>query len=169
MFFHALWNHELLTALSDTYKDLTLDLDSMEDHTPFNLCTPPQWTTTRNSHNLDLVISLLYLLNTNLGPSLNIYLVYGLHSQPLLELVMVILMPWWPRTVIITLVHALPLPYISIQLNILANTPGCRSSILVNSFTNPSHRYGHILSLFSLLPSAWISLELWHNISVILR
>lgn len=122
-------------------KDLILGLGSTEDHTPCSLCTHLHWTTTLNFHNLDLLIGLRFLLNTNLGRSLNICLGHGLVHQPLQELGMAIQRQWWRHSILVMSVLAPHLPYTCIRLSTLVSSQECPSSILMNKFTNLFHRY----------------------------
>lgn len=124
-----------------TCKDLILGLGLIVDHTQCSLCTPLQLTTTLNFHNLDLLIGLRYLLNTNLDLTHNIYSGLGWHHQPPQESVMVILKQWGHILILITLVHTPHLPYICILLRILVSLLECLSSTLMSMFISLFRRY----------------------------
>lgn len=127
-------------------KDLILGLGSMEERTQYSQCTLQCWTTTLNSHNLgQLTGPLQFLPNTTsiIGHSLNIY-----HQDHGLDHLVrqywggMVQRPWLLHLVIIImLVRILPLLYTCILLTILVTGLKCRSSILMNSFTNLFYRY----------------------------
>lgn len=153
------WSFGLLYLLSGTCKDLNLGLDSTVDRAPYSHYIPLLLITILNSHNLDQVMVLNFLLTTNLSLFLSICMDLGYRLQHLMWSTMVLQQAWCQHIIPIMFMLIPRHQFTCTRLNILClHILECLLLILMDTFNllcrfSSSFHLCHFFhtSLFSIL------------------